>query len=497
MSDASGASAPSESREAAGSAEYDVIVIGAGPTGENVADRTVAAGLRTAIVESELVGGDCSYWACIPSKALLRPPAALAAARAVGGAREAVTGRLDAAAVLERRDSFVSGWQDDGQVSWLDSAGIELVRGHGRLDGERRVTVRRPEGGTLVLTARHAVAVCTGSAAAVPGLPGVAEARPWTPREATSAKSVPGRLAIVGGGVVGVEMAAAWGALGSKVTLLMRGERLLPRMEAFAGELVAEGLAERGVEVRGGASVAALRRPDPRGPVTLTLEGGEEVEADEVLFATGRRPRTEDIGLETVGLEPGSWIEVDDTLRVSGVDGDWLYCVGDTNHRSMVTHQGKYQARVAGAVIAARAAGEPVDAAPWGRHVATADSAAVPQVVFSEPEAASVGVTAEEAERAGRRVRVVDYELGNVSGAALFADGYRGRARMVVDLDRGHLAGVTFVGPQVSDLLHAATIAVAGEVPVERLWHAVPSFPTVSEIWLRLLETCRDQEAAG
>ncbi|UCM86969.1 dihydrolipoyl dehydrogenase family protein [Streptomyces marincola] len=473
--------------------EYDVIVIGAGPTGENVADRARAAGLSAAIVERDLVGGDCSYWACIPSKALLRPSAALDAARAVAGAREAVTGRLAAAAVLARRDTFVSGWNDEGQVSWLESAGIDLIRGHGRLDGPRRVAVETSGGGVRRLLARHAVVLAPGSAAVVPRLPGVAEARPWTSREATSATEVPDRLAVVGGGVVGVEMAAAWAALGSRVTLLMRGERALPRMEPFAGELVTEGLERRGATVRAGVSVTGLVRPGGSGPVTLSLDPGGEaaLEVDEVLFATGRRPLTDDIGLASVGLEPGSWLDVDDALRVRGVEGDWLYCVGDANHRALLTHQGKYQARVAGAVIAARAAGDAVDGAAWGPHAATADTAAVTQVVFTEPEVASVGLTAADAERAGRRTRVVDYDLGDVAGASLFADGYTGRARMVVDLDRGHLIGATFVGPQAGELLHAATIAVAGEVPVERLWHAVPAFPTISEVWLRLLETLR------
>ncbi|MFF4650430.1 dihydrolipoyl dehydrogenase family protein [Streptomyces sp. NPDC001380] len=470
---------------------YDVVVIGAGPVGENVADRARAAGLATAVVESELVGGECSYWACMPSKALLRPAAALADARRVAGAREAVTGELDAAAVLARRDGFTSHWHDDGQADWVKGIGADLVRGHGRLDGPRRVLVDTAEGGRLVLTARHAVAVCTGTRAAVPDLPGVAEARPWTSREATGSHTVPGRLAVVGGGVVAVEMATAWRALGSAVTLLVRGGRLLPRMEPFAGELVAEGLARAGVDVRTGTSVAELHRPGGSGPVTLVLGGGERLEADEVLFATGRVPHTADLGLETVGLEPGSWLDVDDTCRVRGVEGGWLYAVGDANHRALLTHQGKYQARIAGAAIGERAAGREPDTAPWGAHAATADHAAVPQVVFTDPEAAAVGLSAAEAERAGHRVRAVDQDLGAVAGASLYADGYRGRARMVVDEDRGVLLGVTFVGPGVAELLHSATVAVAGEVPLDRLWHAVPSYPTVSEVWLRLLEAYR------
>ncbi|MFG3050066.1 dihydrolipoyl dehydrogenase family protein [Kitasatospora sp. NPDC048239] len=471
--------------------EYDVIVVGAGPTGENVADRTAAAGLRTVIVEAELVGGECSYWACMPSKALLRPVAALAAARAVAGSREAVGGGLDAAAVLARRDSFASHWQDDGQVKWLRDTGIDLVRGHGRLAGERTVTVEAEDGSERVLTARHAVAVCTGSRPVLPeGVPGLAEARPWTNREATGASAVPGRLAVVGGGVVGVEMATAWRALGAEVVVLVRGDALLPRMEPFAGELVAEGLRAAGVELRFGASVSSLERADGS-EVVLVLEDGERLTADEVLYATGRAPRTADVGLEQVGLKPGGWLDVDDSCTVLGVDGDWLYAAGDVNHRALLTHQGKYQARIAGAAIVARAGGRTLDTARWGAHAASADSAGAPQVVFTEPEVAAVGLTLAAAERAGVRVKTVDHDLGAVAGASLYGDDYRGRARVVFDLDRQVLIGATFVGPGVAELLHSATIAVVGEVPIDRLWHAVPAYPTISEVWLRLLEGCR------
>ncbi|WP_052867086.1 dihydrolipoyl dehydrogenase family protein [Streptomyces niger] len=473
---------------AAQSREYDVVVLGAGPVGENVADRAHALGLSAVIVESELVGGECSYWACMPSKALLRPVAARADARRVPGLPEAAGGPLDARAVFARRDAFTSHWKDDGQVDWLDSAGIDFVRGKGRLAGPKRVTV---DGGPELI-ARHAVAVCTGSSAALPDLPGLATARPWTSREATSAQTVPGRLAVVGGGVVAVEMATAFQALGSRVTMLVRGSSLLARMEPFAGELVAESLAEGGADLRWNTSVEEVRRADPDGPVTLTLGGGERIEADEVLFATGRAPRTDDLGLETVGLEPGSWLEVDDSCLVTAVEGGWLYAVGDVNHRALLTHQGKYQARIAGAAIAARARGaSKLDTGRWGAHAATADTAAVPQVVFTDPEAASAGLTTEEAERAGYRVRSVDVDLGGVAGASLYADGYRGRARMVVDLDREVVLGATFVGPGIGELLHSATVAVAAEVPLSRLWHAVPAYPTISEVWLRLLEAYR------
>ncbi|WP_431807721.1 dihydrolipoyl dehydrogenase family protein [Microbacterium paraoxydans] len=463
--------------------EYDLIVVGAGPVGENVADRAVQGGLTAIIVESELVGGECSYWACMPSKALLRSAQALRAAQHVGGASQAVTGTLDVRAVFERRDSFTSNWSDDGQVSWLQSAGIDLARGHGRLTGEREVTVTDADGGTRVLRARHAVAISTGSDAVIPPIEGLREASPWTSREATSAEELPESLAVIGGGVVAVEMATAYAALGSRVTLLARSG-LLGGMEPFAGQRVTAGLEELGVDVRTNTGTTAVRR-DEHG-VTITLDSGEEVTATEVLVATGRSPRSGDIGLEVVGLEPGRWIETDDTLRVPGVD--WLYAVGDVNGRVLLTHQGKYQARAAGDVIAARAKGEAVDDAPWGRHAATADHAAVPQVTFSIPEVGSVGFTEAAAREAGTAVQVVDYDLGWVAGASLYEDGFAGQARLVIDTDRDVVIGATFVGPEVAELVQAATIAIVGEVPIARLWHAVPSYPTISEIWLRLLE---------
>ncbi|MFG1664667.1 dihydrolipoyl dehydrogenase family protein [Streptomyces sp. Y7] len=468
---------------------YDVVVLGAGPVGENIADRTRAAGLSTAVVESELVGGECSYWACMPSKALLRPGLAQADARRLPGLSQAVQGPLDAAAVLARRNAFTGNWNDDGQIQWLDSIDVDFYRGHGRLAGPRTVEVTGSDGARHVLTARHAVALSTGTRAVLPDLPGLAEVKPWTSREATSAQSVPGRLIVVGGGVVATEMATAWHALGSQVTLLVRGKGLLNRMEPFAGEMVAEALTEAGVDVRTGTSVTSVTREN--GTVVAVTDTGDRIEADEILFATGRAPRTDDIGLDTVGLEPGSWLEVDDSLRVTG--SEWLYAVGDINHRALLTHQGKYQARIAGAAIAARASGVSLlESEPWSAHAATADHAAVPQVVFTDPEAAAVGLSLAEAEAAGHRVRAVDYDLGSVAGASLYGDNYRGRARMVVDLEREILLGVTFVGPGVGELIHSATIAVVGQVPISRLWHAVPSYPTISEVWLRLLESYRD-----
>ncbi|OBK72027.1 NAD(P)/FAD-dependent oxidoreductase [Mycobacterium sp. 1165178.9] len=478
---------------AADAGDFDVVVLGAGPIGQNAAERARAAGLRVALVERELVGGECSYWACVPSKALLRPVIALSDTRRIDGAREAVTGPISTDGVFGRRNRYVTDWDDSGQADWVSGIGATLLRGHGRLEGPRRVVVTDGNSERLTVTARHAVVICTGSRAALPDLPGLAEAGPWTNRRATDSSAVPERLAVVGAGGVGVEMATAWQGLGSQVTLLVRGSGLLPRMEPFVGELIGRGLTENGVDVRMGVSVRAMRRPDAS-HVVLDLDDGTELRVNEVLFATGRAPLTDDIGLETVGLRPGSWLEVDDTCLVRGaVEDGWLYAAGDVNHRALLTHQGKYQGRIAGAAIGARAAGKTLDTKPWGAHATTADHHAVPQAFFTDPEAAAVGLTAQQAEQAGYRVRTVDIEIGDVvKGAELYADGYTGRARMVVDVDRGHLLGVTMVGPGVAELLHSATIAVAGQVPVDRLWHAVPCFPTISELWLRLLEAYRD-----
>ncbi|MGV8895605.1 MAG: dihydrolipoyl dehydrogenase family protein [Rhodoglobus sp.] len=461
---------------------FDVIVIGAGAVAENVADRIVQGGLTAVVVESELVGGDCSYWACMPSKTLIRSGMALRAAKRLGGAKQAVSGELDVAAVLARRNSFTHDWDDQSQVDWLDSAGIALVRGHGRLSGVKEVTVTASDGAKTVLNATHAVVVCTGSDPMLPDIDGLKDAQPWTPRDATSAQTAPASLAIIGGGVVGVEMATAYVSFGTKVTLLSRSG-LLQGQEDFAGELVAASLTELGVDIRTASPTKVEATADG---FAITIDG-DVVKAEKVLVSTGRVPRTSDIGLEVVGLTPGDWIDVDDTMKARG--SDWLYAAGDVNHRALLTHQGKYQARAVGDVIVARALGKAVDDAPWGAHVATADHEAVPQVTFSEPEVASVGLTSTAARDAGYEIRVVDYELGHVAGASVQADGYTGTARMVVDEKRKVLLGVTFVGQDVSEMLQAATVAIVGEVPIDRLWHAVPAYPTMNEIWLRLLET--------
>ncbi|MER5202373.1 NAD(P)/FAD-dependent oxidoreductase [Streptomyces sp. NPDC002825] len=467
---------------------YDVVVVGGGPGGEVVADRLVRSGLTAVVVEADAVGGECSYRACVPSKALLRPGAARAEARAVDGARQTVTAALDPAPVLARRDRFTGRGDDTGQADWLDGAGIALVRGHGRLAGERRVAVTGADGTVRTLRARRAVVVSTGTEPALPPVEGIDRIGVWTNRQATTADAVPERLVVIGGGVVACEMATAWRSLGSSVTLLVRDQALLTGWEPCAGEEVTRGLSDLGVTIRFGVSAVRVARDDDTRTVTVHADDGTALDCDEVLTAVGRRPRTADLGLDSVGLPAGAWLPVDDTCRVTGVDGDWLYAVGDVNHRAPLTHMAKYQARACAAAIAERAAGRPADTGarqPWS---AEADRHAVPQAVFTRPEVASVGLTERAAREAGLAVRAVEYRIDDVAGAALHADDYRGLAKLVVDETRGVVVGCTLTGPMATELIHTATVAIVGEVPLDRLWHAVPAFPTVSEVWLRLLE---------
>jgi dihydrolipoamide dehydrogenase len=443
--------------------EFDAIVLGAGPAGEVAAGRLAQGGLEVAVVERELIGGECSFYACMPSKALLRPGELLGEVRRVGGL---VGGAIDPGAALARLDEVIHGLDDSSMLPWLEDRGIALYRGAGRLDGVRRVRVGDEE-----LRARRAVIVATGTAATLPPLKGLADAEPWTNREGTTAGEAPASLIVLGGGPVGCELAQAWRTLGAEVDLVELADRVLVNEEPFASEQVADGLRGHGVRVHLGAEPQRVERRD--GTATLVLPG-EELEAEQILVAAGRRPRTEDLGLETVGLEPGGWIEVDDALRVPG--RDWLYAIGDVNRRALLTHAGKYQARIAADVI-------------LGKDVrATADLHGPPRVTFTDPEVAAVGLTLDAARERGIDARVVDVDTSGNAGSSFYGRGTEGTSRLVIDEGRGVIVGATFVGFQTAELLHAATVAITAEVPLERLRHAIAPFPTRNEVWLYLLE---------
>jgi pyruvate/2-oxoglutarate dehydrogenase complex dihydrolipoamide dehydrogenase (E3) component len=476
---------------------WDVVVIGGGPAGENVAQYAIQGSDRTAaIVEAELLGGECSYWACMPSKALLRPVEMLDAGRALPG----VSGcALDLQPVLERRDRFTHNHDDSGQVKWANDNGIDVLRGRGRLAGEKSVEVVAGDGTTRAIAARHAVVIATGTTASVPPIEGLRDAHPWTSRDVTNLREVPARVAVIGGGVVACESTTWLSGLGAReVTVIEPEPRLLSQQEPFVGALIAEQFEQRGIRVLVGTGVDSVSRSAGQdtgvgrihgGPAMVTA-GGSSFEVDEVVVAAGRTPATRDIGLERIGVdvsESHGYLETDDHMAVKG-GPNWLYAIGDANGRALLTHMGKYQGRIAGDVIAARAEGRSIDGS---RYRDLADHDMVPAVVFTDPQVASVGLTESRAREKGIDAEGIEYDLASVAGASLLRDDYVGRAKLVVDRATDTLVGATFVGDDVAELLHSATTALVGKLPLDTLWHVVPSYPTVSEVWLRLLEARR------
>ncbi len=449
---------------------FDAIVLGAGPAGEVCAGRLADAGWKVAIVERDLIGGECSYYACMPSKALLRPADVLAEARRIPGVPVDDDSELEPAAILARRDEVIHGEDDSGQLPWLEERGIELFRGEGRFTGEREVVV-----GDHTLHAGKAVIVATGSGAAMPPIDGLDSVPVWNNRDATTAKAVPASLVVLGGGPVGSELSQAWASLGTKVTLLEGGPHLLGRDEPFAGEEVAQALRGRfGVDVRVGGQVESVRAGGAG--VVASLADGGEVEGEQLLVAVGRKPHTDQLDLATIGVEPddGGFLATDDRLRVG--ESEWLYAIGDVNGRALFTHVGKYQAWV----VAENLLGRGTEA--------IAEGLGSPRVTFTDPQVAAVGKTLEGAREAGLDARAVDVPTDGSPGASFQGKDTGGTCRLVVDQGKGTIVGATFTGFETADFLQAATIAVVAEVPIARLRHALAPYPSRSEIWLKLIE---------
>ena len=472
--------------------EFDVIVIGGGPGGASAAGYLSAEGLTVALVEERLIGGECHYWACNPTKSLLRPIEVLALAKAVPGAREAVgEGQLDVAAVFAKRDTIVDHLNDDGATAGLQQSGLTVFHARGRLAGQREVTVTHPDGREETIRARHAVVLATGTRPAIPDVPGLADAHPWTNRDLATMTHVPPRSLIIGGGVVAVEFATILAGLGSKVTLLARGDTLLRNSETVASEMVTESLRRKGVDLRFHAHPAGVARPVAGGAVSVTV-GDEYIEVDEVVVAAGRTVNTDSLGLETVGLHAGEFVAVDDHLQALGVDGTWLYAMGDTTGRALLSHLSQYHAVVVADIIAARARGRQLA----DDELIARDPHNLPQVVYTDPQVIEVGRTESQARADGFTVTTSTARYPEaVPDLAIFRDGFDAWAKLVIDADTDTLLGATFVGPEFAELAQAATLAVVAKVPIETLRHVVAPHPSVNQVWNPLLARQRGRTA--
>jgi pyruvate/2-oxoglutarate dehydrogenase complex dihydrolipoamide dehydrogenase (E3) component len=447
---------------------YDAVMLGMGPGGEVVAGRLLRAGKRIAIVERELIGGECAYWACIPSKTLLRPPEVWGEARRAFGTS---TPTIELEELFDYRDFMIRNLDDSGQVEGYEKKGATVVKGEGRIAGPERV-----EANGEVLETDNVI-VATGSSANVPPIEGIGDVPYWTNREATTTREVPGHALIVGGGPNGVEASQWLSRFGSEVTIVQSPDRLLNREDPKVGELLREALEEEGVKVLSGRKVTKVRKSGgPNGGRTVaTLDDGAEVETDVVVVAAGRTPRTQGIGLESLGVEPdGKGLLIDDHCRIEGA-GEGAWAVGDVTGVALFTHVAQYQGRV----VADNILGKERKASYRG----------VPRVVFSDPEVAACGLTEEQAREQGIDVAAADLDLGrSLARPYTFEKDPRGHFGLVADREHGVLIGAWAVAPQASEWIHQASQAIRAEIPIETLVDGVAQFPTYSEAYVKALE---------